>query len=77
MINGLTVDLEDWYHICGVDAYSDPKQWDSYESRILKNTDKILSLFRTYGIKATFLCWGILPTKSKTLSKPFRRKAMK
>lgn len=69
MINGLTVDLEDWYHICGVDAYADPKQWDSYESRILKNTDKILSLFRTYGIKATFFVLGYIAYKEQDLIK--------
>lgn len=56
MINGLTVDLEDWYHICGVEGYSDPQKWDTYENRIIRNTDKVLALLRTYKVKATFFC---------------------
>jgi len=72
VINGLTVDLEDWYHICGVEAYSDPKQWDTYENRIIKNTDKILSLFRFYNIKATFFVLGYIALKEPDLIKTIK-----
>jgi len=72
VINGLTVDLEDWYHICGVEGYSDPKQWDTYENRTIKNTDKILSLFRFYNIKATFFVLGYIALKEPGLIKTIK-----
>ena len=72
MINCMTVDLEDWYHICGVEGYSDPKQWDTYENRTIKNTDKILSLFRFYNIKATFFVLGYIALKEPDLIKTIK-----
>lgn len=72
MINCLTVDLEDWYHICGVEGYSDHKQWDTYENRIIKNTDKILRLFRFYNIKATFFVLGYIALKEPDLIKTIK-----
>ena len=72
MINCMTVDLEDWYHICGVEGYSDPKQWDTYENRIIKNTDKILRLFRFYNIKATFFVLGYIALKEPGLIKTIK-----
>ena len=72
MINCMTVDLEDWYHICGVEGYSDPKQWDTYENRIIKNTDKILRLFRFYNIKATFFVLGYIALKEPDLIKTIK-----
>ena len=72
MINCMTVDLEDWYHICGVEGYSDPKQWDTYENRTIKNTDKILRLFRFYNIKATFFVLGYIALKEPGLIKTIK-----
>ncbi|KKO18997.1 MAG: polysaccharide deacetylase family protein [Candidatus Brocadia sp.] len=67
MINGLTVDLEDWYHICGVEGYSDPQNWDTYENRIIRNTDKVLALLRTYKVRATFFVLGYIAFKEPDL----------
>lgn len=72
MINGLTVDLEDWYHICGVEGYSDPQKWDTYENRIIRNTDKVLTLLRTYKVKATFFVLGYIAFKEPGLIKTIK-----
>lgn len=72
MINGLTVDLEDWYHICGVEGYSDPRTWDTYENRIIRNTDKVLTLLRTYKVRATFFVLGYIAFKEPGLIKTIR-----
>lgn len=73
MINCLTIDLEDWYHICGVKGYSDPALWDTYASRIVKNTDKILNLLRIYNTKATFFVLGYIAWKEPGLIKTIYR----
>ncbi len=69
MINALTVDLEDWYHICGVEELSNPSEWHNYESRIIKNTDRILTILHQYGVKATFFVLGYIASQEPGLIK--------
>lgn len=69
MINALTVDLEDWYHICGVEGYSDPSQWGTYKGSILKNTGNILKLLNKYNIRATFFVLGYIAFREPELIK--------
>lgn len=54
----LTVDVEDWFHVCGVPAYSDPARWDSFPSRVERGTEEVLSLLDGSGSKATFFVLG-------------------
>lgn len=72
-VNALTVDLEDWYHVCDAEESADPSQWDAYESRVLKNTEKILSLFRTHEAKATFFVLGYIASKEPDLIKTIKK----
>ncbi|RJQ51670.1 MAG: DUF3473 domain-containing protein [Nitrospiraceae bacterium] len=67
MKNALTVDLEDWYHICDVEGCSDPRNWDSYESRVIRNTEKVLTLLRRYKTKATFFVLGYIASREPEL----------
>ncbi|MEW6419127.1 MAG: polysaccharide deacetylase family protein [Nitrospirota bacterium] len=72
MLNAFTVDLEDWYHICGLESASITAQWDVYESRVRGNTDKILRLLRKYNIKATFFVLGYIAFKEPDLIKTIK-----
>ncbi|MBI5409831.1 MAG: polysaccharide deacetylase family protein [Nitrospirae bacterium] len=67
MKNALTVDLEDWYHICDAGEYSEPARWNNYESRIIRNTEKILRLLKTHNAKATFFVLGYIAAKEPRL----------
>lgn len=53
--NALTVDVEDWYHICGIELKQPipRKSW-----RVRSATERILSLLDEYGVKATFFVLG-------------------
>jgi len=54
--NVLTVDVEDWYHVCGTgDAQPAPPR-DSW--RVRRNLEKILALLDEHGQKATFFMLG-------------------
>lgn len=72
MINALTVDLEDWYHICGVEEYSDPANWSAYESRIIKNTRRILNILKAHRVKATFFVLGYIAQREPELISEIR-----
>ena len=55
MVNAITIDVEDWYHVCGLDyepAISPCRR------RVLRNTEKILSLLAEFGVRATFFVLG-------------------
>ncbi len=65
--NALTVDLEDWYHVCGVGETGDASQWDAYESRVSRNTDRVLSLLRAVGARATFFVLGYIAEREPGL----------
>lgn len=71
--NALTVDLEDWYHVCGVSATADTALWDAYESRVTRSTDTILSLLRTWRVRATFFVLGYIAAREPALVRAIAR----
>jgi peptidoglycan-N-acetylglucosamine deacetylase len=55
---GLSVDIEDWFHILESNKSPHHSEWNSLENRIEKNTLYILNLFDKYNLKATFFILG-------------------
>lgn len=60
MLNALTIDVEEWFHICGLRQLSKTEDWPGYESRIEENVGKILSILKEKNIKATFFVLGFI-----------------
>lgn len=58
LTNAMTVDVEDYFQVSAFEPYIAKNQWDSLPHRVEKNTDKILDIFQTSGIKATFFTLG-------------------
>lgn len=54
MKNIMSVDLEDFF--CDLPF----EMWSKFESRVLKNTNKILDLFEKYDVNATFFTLGYI-----------------
>ncbi len=54
----LTVDVEDWFHVCGQPAWSDPASWDARPSRVVEGVGRILDLLAATPSKATFFFLG-------------------
>jgi len=73
MLNALTVDLEDWYHICGTAENSIPSKWVEYENRVIRNTEKVLLLLRAYDTKATFFVLGYIAEREPELIRTIHR----
>jgi len=67
VINALTIDLEDWYHVCGDHACADRSRWDAYENRVRRNTAKVLELLARYNTRATFFVLGYIAEKNAAL----------
>jgi polysaccharide deacetylase family protein (PEP-CTERM system associated) len=58
LINALTVDVEDYFHVSAFSNHVDRKHWDRYPCRVEANTRALLTLFEKAGVKATFFVLG-------------------
>jgi len=58
LINGLSVDVEDWFQVGAFETVIDPADWPSLECRVEANIDAILTLFAQAGVHATFFTLG-------------------
>ena len=58
MLNALTVDVEDYYHVSAFEPYLSDREWDYLPSRIESNTMRVLEILDIYGVKATFFVLG-------------------
>jgi len=63
MLDALSFDIEDWFHICELDGLKPPEEWGDYESRVLANTKVILKLLKERDIQATFFVLGWVAEK--------------
>jgi polysaccharide deacetylase family protein (PEP-CTERM system associated) len=55
--NCLTVDVEEWFHICDVEGLSRP-HWPELPSRVEQNTRQLLDVLDRCGVRATFFVLG-------------------
>jgi polysaccharide deacetylase family protein (PEP-CTERM system associated) len=72
-MNILTLDLEDWFHLIDIPAAATVNSWDSFESRVEANTDRILQLLDEKKISATWFCLGWIAKKYPALVKKISR----
>ncbi|WP_245628746.1 hypothetical protein [Salidesulfovibrio brasiliensis] len=56
MINALSVDVEDYYHVSAFENVIDRADWDHYPSRVADNTRRVLDLFDMHEVTGTFFC---------------------
>lgn len=56
--NAMTVDVEDYFHVSAFESVVSPKDWDVYESRVCRNTDRLLEIFDHAQVRATFFVLG-------------------
>jgi polysaccharide deacetylase family protein (PEP-CTERM system associated) len=64
--NALTIDVEDWYHVCGMEHMHVPprSRW-----RVVVATERILGLLDEYRVKATFFVLGSVAAAEPELVK--------
>ena len=67
MLNALTVDVEDYFHVSAFSDVISPLQWDGLESRVEQNTLRLLELFESREIRATFFVLGWVASRSPAL----------
>jgi polysaccharide deacetylase family protein (PEP-CTERM system associated) len=58
IVNAMSVDVEDYFHVSVFDGVVPRSEWDRLESRVERNTDRLLSIFAEHGVSATFFVLG-------------------
>lgn len=56
--NAMTVDVEDYFQVSAFDSVVSRNDWATMPARLPRNVDRILSLFDSENVKATFFTLG-------------------
>jgi polysaccharide deacetylase family protein (PEP-CTERM system associated) len=56
--NYLTIDVEDYYQVSAFEKLCGIEKWGDYPSRVVANTERVLSILERHGVKATFFVLG-------------------
>ena len=56
--NVLTIDVEDYFQVSAFESVINRDDWKNFESRVERNTDKILEILNEHQVKATFFVLG-------------------
>ena len=67
MLNGMSVDVEEWFQVGAFERVIAPGDWDGLESRVERNTGAVLDLFEAAGVKATFFTLGWVAERQPAL----------
>ena len=58
VVNGLSVDVEDWFQVGAFEGVIDRDNWDGLSDRVERNCAAILDMFAAAEVKATFFTLG-------------------
>ena len=58
LVNGLSVDVEDWFQVGAFEGVIDRANWDGLTDRVERNCELILEMFASAEVKATFFTLG-------------------
>ncbi len=72
--NALTVDVEDYFQVSAFAASINYNQWDNYKLRVANNTYRLLDIFDTEEVKATFFVLGWIADRAPKLIKEIDRR---
>lgn len=65
VVNGLSVDVEDWFQVGAFENTIKRDDWDSLQLRVGDNVARILDLFDEAGVKATFFSLGWVAERNR------------
>jgi polysaccharide deacetylase family protein (PEP-CTERM system associated) len=58
IVNAMTVDVEDYFHVSVFDGLVPRSSWAQMESRVCANTERLLTIFNESSLRATFFVLG-------------------
>ena len=58
IVNAMSIDVEDYFHVSVFDGIVPRSEWDRMESRVCANTERLLDIFDEYRVRGTFFVLG-------------------
>jgi polysaccharide deacetylase family protein (PEP-CTERM system associated) len=58
IVNAMSVDVEDYFQVSAFEPYIDKGNWESLPCRVEANIERILELFSSHEVRATFFTLG-------------------
>lgn len=69
IINAMSVDVEDYFQVSAFESTIDRRDWPTMESRVERNTRRLLDIFDEYSVKSTFFTLGWIAERHPQLVK--------
>ncbi len=67
VLNAMTIDVEDYFHVSAFADIVSEDQWPTFESRVCQNTDRLLEIFGQANVHATFF-FGLVAAIDRSAS---------
>lgn len=68
-VNAFTVDVEDYYHVAALASAVSRDSWSSRESRVERNTERLLAVLEEKSVHGTFFVLGWVAERSPLLAR--------
>jgi polysaccharide deacetylase family protein (PEP-CTERM system associated) len=69
VLNAFTIDVEDYFHVTGYADVIPRSSWDGFATRVERNTEAILRMLETRGLRGTFFVLGWVAKRYPALVK--------
>jgi polysaccharide deacetylase family protein (PEP-CTERM system associated) len=58
VVNAMSIDVEDYFHVSVFDGIVPRSEWAAMESRVCRNTERLLDIFDEFSVHSTFFVLG-------------------
>jgi polysaccharide deacetylase family protein (PEP-CTERM system associated) len=72
LINAMTIDVEDYFHANALAPAAPIARWESLDSRVEPNTDRLLEMFDRAGVTGTFFVLGWVAERRPAIVRKIR-----
>ncbi len=69
IVNGMSVDVEDYFQVSAMSPYISRASWDTIPCRVERNVELLLKLFDEHGSHATFFMLGWIAERYPSLAR--------
>jgi len=74
VVNAMTVDVEDYFQVSAFDDVVPRSHWETMESRVSRNTERLLDLFDEFRVRGTFFVLGWIAERQPALIREIARR---
>jgi polysaccharide deacetylase family protein (PEP-CTERM system associated) len=67
IVNAMSIDVEDYFQVSAFDGIVPRANWDRMESRVERNTARLLDIFAEFGVRSTFFVLGWVAERHRDL----------